>query len=144
MSSGGYTVGKPSKNAKKSYAREVFQVDFKKPCRNQSLVKKISDEDFKEGLLEGQIGTNKVKKIMVDNGSSVDILYQNAYLRMDLGDRKIGDAKDVPLYGFTGNEVKVVGVIDLPVLFGSPSCQSWKMVKFHVVNDISSYNAILG
>lgn len=90
------------------------------------------------------MGTNTVKKMLIDNGSSVDILYQSAYTRMDLGDRKMGDAKDIPLYGFTDNEVKVIGVIDLPVLFGSPPCQSWKMVKFHVVNAISSYNAILG
>lgn len=74
----------------------------------------------------------------------MDVLYHHAYARMDLGDRKMSDAKDVPLYGFTGNEVKVVGVIDLPVLFGSPPCQTWQMIKFHVINAISSYNAIMG
>lgn len=55
-------------------------------------------------------------------------LYQNAY----------------PPYGFTGNEVRVIGVIDLPVLFGSPPRQVWQIVKFHVVNAVCSYIAILG
>ncbi|XP_074347371.1 uncharacterized protein LOC141686220 [Apium graveolens] len=63
---------------------------------------------------------------------------------MDLGDRKFDTSKGTPLYGFTGNEVKLVGVIDLPVLFGSPPCQISRIVKFHVVNTISSFNAIIG
>ncbi|XP_074323253.1 uncharacterized protein LOC141660188 [Apium graveolens] len=45
---------------------------------------------------------------------------------MELGDRKLDTAKGTPLYGFTGNEVKLFGVIDLPVLFGSPPCQIWE------------------
>lgn len=43
------------------------------------------------------------------------ILSQCILSRMDLGDRKISEAKDIPLYGLKGNEVKVVWVIDLPV-----------------------------
>lgn len=77
-----------------------------------------------------------VKKILVDNESLVDILYHSASSGMDLGDRKLNDAKDVPLYGFTGNEVKVFGFIDWLVLFSSPPCHSWHVVKFHVVNVI--------
>ncbi|KAL8119008.1 hypothetical protein AgCh_016488 [Apium graveolens] len=30
------------------------------------------------------------------------------------------------------------------MLFGSPPCQSWQIVKFHVVNAASTYNAIIG
>lgn len=59
---------------------------------------------------------------------------------MNLGDRKLMDVKDVPLYGFTGNEERVRGMIDLPVLFSSVPCQSWQMVKFHVINATSTYN----
>ncbi|XP_074374222.1 uncharacterized protein LOC141714610 [Apium graveolens] len=43
-----------------------------------------------------------------------------------------------------GNEVHVVGTIDMPVLFGSLPCQVWKVVKFHVISASSSFNAILG
>lgn len=127
-------------------------MDTNRQRRNPSPVIYFTDDDFREGLLENhqdalvitaKVGTNTVKKILVDNGSSLDILHHNAYSRMDLGERKISHAKDIPLYGFTGNEVKVVGVIDLPVLFGSSPCQSWQLVKFHVVNAASSYNAIL-
>ncbi|XP_074343110.1 uncharacterized protein LOC141680924 [Apium graveolens] len=94
-------------------------------------------------VITAKIGTNTVKKILVDNGSSVDVLYHHTLARMDTGERKL-DNTHSPLYGFTGNEVKVVGTIDFPVLFGTLPCQVWKIVKFHVVSAASSHNAILG
>ncbi|XP_074373480.1 uncharacterized protein LOC141713808 [Apium graveolens] len=62
---------------------------------------------------------------------------------MDIGDRRLENSRTL-LYGFTGNEVHVVGTIYMPVLFGSPPCQVWKVVKFHVIIVSSSFNAILG
>lgn len=150
--SGGFAAGGVSNNLKKSYAREVYRIDSKKPKRNPNPTISFSDADYLAGLIEGhqdalvittQIGNKTVKKILVDNGSSIDILYHSAFSRMNLGDRKIQDAKGVSLYGFTGNKVRVVGVIDLPVLFGIAPNQSWQIVKFHIVNVASMYNAIL-
>ncbi|XP_074366100.1 uncharacterized protein LOC141707030 [Apium graveolens] len=149
--SGGYSAGGSSNNSKKLYARDVYRIDSKRPCRNPTQVISFSDNDYSNDIIEDhhdalvittKIGTNIVRKILVDNGSSVDILYYNSYSSMDLGDRKLDKAKGNPLYGFTGNEVKLVGVIDLSVLFGSHPCQIWRIVKFHVVN--SSFNAIIG
>lgn len=119
---------------------------------NPSPIISFSDEDFSPGIIKGhqdalviktKVGTNTVKKILVDNGSSVVILYHHAFSRMDLGDRKLENTYS-PLYGFTRNEVKVVGTIDLPVLFGTLPCQTWKVVKFHVISASLNYNAILG
>lgn len=84
-----------------------------------------------------------MKKILIDNGSSVDILYHHAFSRLDMEDRKLKNTHTL-LYGFIANEVKVVGTIDLPVLFGALPCQMWKVIKFHVIRASSSYNAILG
>ena len=151
--SGGLTAGGASNNAKKLYAREVYRVDSKRPKQNPSPVISFSDADYPEGIIRAhqdamvittKIGTNTVKKILIDDGSSVDILYHGAFSRMDLGDRKLDDARNAPLYGFTGNEVRVLGTIDLPVLFGSPPAQLWHVVKFHIINATNTYNAILG
>ncbi|XP_074355773.1 uncharacterized protein LOC141695425 [Apium graveolens] len=79
----------------------------------------------------------------VDNGSLVNILYYHAFAHMDTGDRKLKNSC-IPRYGFTGNEVHVVGTIDMPILFGPPLCQIWKVVKFHVVSASFSFNLILG
>ena len=75
-------------------------------------------------VITAKIGSNTVKKLLVDDGSAVDILYYGALSRMNLGDRKLNETKIPPLFGFTGNEVRVVGTIDLPVLFGTAPCQA--------------------
>ncbi|XP_074322829.1 uncharacterized protein LOC141659804 [Apium graveolens] len=152
---GGYAAGGMSNNSRKSYAREVCSVNlsYPKKCKpSPSLVISFSDEDYSPNIIRGhqdglvitaKIGTNTVKKILVDNGSSVDILYHHALARMDTRERKLENINS-PLYGFTGNEIKVVGTIDLPVLFGTMSYQVWKIVKFHVISANSSHNVILG
>ena len=80
---------------------------------------------------------------MIDRGSAVDILYHNTYARMDRDDRKWSNM-NLPLFDFTINEVKVMGVIGLSILFGTAPCQIWHVTKFHVVNVTSSYNIIIG
>ncbi|XP_074374330.1 uncharacterized protein LOC141714711 [Apium graveolens] len=152
---GGVATGGLSHNSRKIYAREVLNVNpsaAKRPRTNPSPVISFSDDDYRPGLIEGhqdalvittRVGNNTVKKMLVDNGSSVDVLYHHAFSRMDIGDRRLENSR-TPLYGFTGNEVHVVGTIDMPILFGSPPCQIWKMVKFHVISASSSFNAILG
>ncbi|XP_074327013.1 uncharacterized protein LOC141664953 [Apium graveolens] len=151
--SGGYSAGGSSNNSKKLYARDVYRIESKRPRKNPTPVISFSDEDYTDDIIEDhqdaliittKIGTNTVKKILVDNGSSENILYYSAFSKMDLGDRKLDTAKATPLYGFTGNEVKLVGIVDLHVLFGSPPCQVWQGVKFYVVNAKSNFNAIIG
>ncbi|XP_074355648.1 uncharacterized protein LOC141695289 [Apium graveolens] len=151
---GGAASGGFSHNSRKEYTREVFNVNpptVKRPRANPTPIISFSDDDFNPGLIEGhqdalvittRVGNNTVKKMLVDNGSSVDVLYHQAFSRMDIGDRRLENSR-TPLYGFTGNEVHVVGTIDMPVLFGSPPCQVWKVIKFHVISASSSFNAIL-
>ncbi|XP_074324199.1 uncharacterized protein LOC141661115 [Apium graveolens] len=147
---GGIATQGLSHNSRKLYAREVFNNNpsiAKHPRANPSPVISFSDDDYRLDLIEGpqdalvitmRVGNNTVKKMLVDNGSSVDILYHHAFSRMDIGDRRLENSR-IPLYGFT-----FVGTIDMPVLFGSPPCQVWKVVKFHVISASSSFNAILG
>lgn len=56
--------------------------------------------------------------IMIDNGSSVDILYNYTYQRMDLEGRKMEISHEAPLYGFNNDLVHVAEIIELPVIFG--------------------------
>ena len=63
------------------------------------------------------IANNNVHKILVDNGSFVDILYFQAFEKMRL---KVSDLKPSPnlVYGFTGDSVVSLGVISLPMILG--------------------------
>ena len=89
------------------------------------------------------MASNKVHKILVDNGSSVDILYYQAFQKMDL---KVSDLKlsPNPVYGFTGDSVTPMGVISLPMTVGDYPTQSCVMANFLVIDQPSAFNVVLG
>ena len=58
------------------------------------------------------------KRVLVDNGSSADILYYPAFQQMRLGRDQLHPVCS-PLIGFRGMKVQPVGTITLPVVVGS-------------------------
>uniref|UniRef100_A0A2N9HTB0 Uncharacterized protein n=1 Tax=Fagus sylvatica TaxID=28930 RepID=A0A2N9HTB0_FAGSY len=58
------------------------------------------------------------RRVMVDNGSSADILYLPAYQQMRLDKDKLRPM-DAPLVGFTGDKVCPVGIVTLPITVGT-------------------------
>jgi hypothetical protein len=48
------------------------------------------------------------------------------------------------LYGFSGKRIEPVGVITLPVSFGTPKNPRTKYITFDVVDMLYPYNAIFG
>ena len=83
------------------------------------------------------------RRVLVDNGSSADILYYPAFQQMRLG-RDLLRPACLPLIGFGGMEVQPVGTVTLPVVVGSYPQQITKSVNFLMVDCSSSYNAIIG
>ena len=83
------------------------------------------------------------RKVLVDNGSSADILYYSAFQQMRLG-RDLLCLVCSPLIGFGGMKVQPVGTITLLVVVGSYLQQITKEVNFLVVDCLSLYNAIIG
>ena len=100
-----------------------LQVDKKRP-REGSVIS-FSDQDS-EGIqrphddaivLVLKIGGNRVKRVLVDTGSSADILYKRAFDQMNLELRHLGQVR-TPLVGFTGDTLQPLGKIPLRVEFG--------------------------
>ena len=89
------------------------------------------------------MANNKVHKILVDNGSSVDILYYQAFQKMGLKVSNIKPSSN-PVYGFTGDSITPVGVISLPMTMGDYPRQSYVMADFLVIDQPSAFNAVLG
>lgn len=77
--------------------------------------------------------------MLIDQGSSVEILYYSAFKAIGLSKDQLAPV-DAPLVGFTGIPVYPVGKIVLPVYAGLVQLD----VEFIVVNSSSPYNAILG
>ncbi|KAG7547449.1 Aspartic peptidase domain superfamily [Arabidopsis suecica] len=80
-----------------------------------------------------------MKRILVDNGSSTNILFIQAY--KELGLDEVGlTRKSTPLVGFSGEVKQTIGEVTLPVYAGGIN----KHTKFLVVDCPSAYNAIVG
>ena len=86
---------------------------------------------------------NNIHRVLVDNGSSVDILCYQVFQRMRL---KVSDLKPLPnpIYGFTGDSIIPLGVISLPMTLREYPRQSCVMEDFLVINQPSAFNAVLG
>ncbi|KAL5562369.1 hypothetical protein UlMin_032116 [Ulmus minor] len=89
------------------------------------------------------IAGRKVFRILVDNGSSTDILFKSTFNRMNLVGVKI-EPTTSSLSGFTGDSISSEGILNLPVELGSSPCQHIQAVEFVLVDCPSSYNAIIG
>ena len=89
------------------------------------------------------VANNDLRMILVYNGSSVDILYYQAYEMMGL---KFSDLKPSPnlVYGFTRDSIIPLGVIHLPITLGEYPRQSCVMTDFLVIDQPSVFNAVLG
>ncbi|KAL0373262.1 UNVERIFIED_CONTAM: Retrovirus-related Pol polyprotein from transposon gypsy [Sesamum radiatum] len=84
-----------------------------------------------------------VHKVLVDNGSSADIIFWEVMKRMGLEKSEFRPVK-TPLVGFGGSEIASLGTIDLPVSMGTEPCRRTMMVRFLVVDTPFAYNVILG
>lgn len=89
------------------------------------------------------IGIFSVKRVLIDQGSSTDILYLDAYKGMGM--------KESFLYPFTGNlvgfagiSVHTLGIARSDVTVGSSPLTKKVPADFIVVSAPSAYNAIIG
>ncbi|GAV87688.1 LOW QUALITY PROTEIN: hypothetical protein CFOL_v3_31114, partial [Cephalotus follicularis] len=90
-----------------------------------------------------QVTLFTMKRILVDSGSSVDILYKHAFDQLRIPTDQLKSVK-TPLVGFVGEMVHSLGSIELSVVTGTSPCQTQVEMTFLVVDTPSSYNAIIG
>ncbi|KAL5554142.1 hypothetical protein UlMin_041543 [Ulmus minor] len=157
---GGPATGETNR-AKKNYARQSrtdpfpHQVNLtghkeKIPCLSDDHI--IFTESEARGLWHPhtdaivvtlRIAGRKVFRILVDNGSSADILFKSTFNRMNLVGVKIEPTAS-SLSGFTGDSISSEGILNLPVEIRFSPCQHIQAVDFVLVDCPSPYNAIIG
>ncbi|XP_073131021.1 uncharacterized protein [Henckelia pumila] len=94
-------------------------------------------------LIQARIANYDVRRVFVDLGSSVNVLFQEAFEQMDLQGYELSQVK-IALYGFTGHTVQPRGEMLLPITLGSDDEKRTVMTRFTLVEAPSSYNVILG
>lgn len=89
------------------------------------------------------VENNDACYILINNGRLADVLYYDALTKMKISPDRLG-RMDSPLVGFTGDAIKVEGVINLPVRIGHYPHRSIALVDFLIIRAPSTFNIILG
>ncbi|KAL0445747.1 UNVERIFIED_CONTAM: Pro-Pol polyprotein [Sesamum latifolium] len=82
------------------------------------------------------------RRIFIDSESSADILFEEAYDQMQLGDVSLKKV-NTSLYDFAGKVVHPRGMVSLPLTTGTGTTRRTCILKFLVVDVPSAYNVIL-
>jgi len=90
------------------------------------------------------IGHTRFSKVLMDGGSSLNILYAHTLELMGIGLDKLCPSVS-PFHGVApGRRVQPLGQIDMPVRFGTPVNFRKEVLTFEVVAFRGAYHAILG
>ncbi|KAK3013651.1 hypothetical protein RJ639_009518 [Escallonia herrerae] len=139
-----FSVNKsPPGRARKAYAREVC-ITSQPPNKKSKTVPVAAitypDEDSKDIktphddplVIAIKAGNFDVKRVLIDNGSSTEILFFDAFKKMNIPTDHLRKM-DTLLYGFSNHPVTAEGIIALPVAIGTPPAQANVMLDFVVV-----------
>ncbi|GKC44904.1 hypothetical protein Tco_1062626, partial [Tanacetum coccineum] len=76
---------------------------------------RLTDEPI---ILEGRIEDHQVQRILVDGGSSSEIMYEHCFINLSINIRSRLRRCRAPLIGFSGETYHPLGVLDLQVTMG--------------------------
>ena len=134
MISGGFAGGGESSFARKAHLRSIgsgevmeIQVVSKLPRLDTAITFLDSDLEgcqhpHDDPLVIRAIVANKtIHRVLIDNGSSTDIIFASAFDRMGIGREKL-EPVSTNLRGFSGEKVLPLGSIQLVLTLGDPLC----------------------
>ncbi|XP_025664789.1 uncharacterized protein [Arachis hypogaea] len=152
--SGGLTGGGCTNSARKRSYRAMMMmtetttsqlVDKDKP--EISFVQKhykSNDRNLDDPVvITAQVGEPLVSKILMDPGSSADVLFYSTLQKMKLSDKNLPPSSG-ELVGFSGERVSIRGYIWLQTTFGEYPNSKTIDIQYLVVDCRSPYNIILG
>ena len=156
MISGGFAGRGESSSARKAHLRSIRSADMgeiqavsKVPRVDTTIT--FSDLDL-EGcqhphddplVIRAIVANTTVHRVLVDNGSSADIIFASAFNKMGIGREKLEPVSS-HLRGFSGEKVLPLGSIQLVLTLGEPPYQATTTTRFLIVDAPSAYNMLLG
>ena len=130
---GGLAGGGESSSARKAHLRSIWSAEIgeiqavsKLPRLDTSIT--FSDSDL-EGcqhphddplVIRAVVANKTVHRVLIDNGSSADIIFASAFDKMGIGREKL-ESINTHLRGFSGEKVLPLGSIQLVLVVDAPS-----------------------
>ncbi|XP_042455825.1 uncharacterized protein LOC122040538 [Zingiber officinale] len=94
-------------------------------------------------IIQVVIANYTIFRTFVDTGSSMNIMFKKAFDKIQIDRNKL-QPMTTPLYGFTSNEVLLIGQARLVISLGEEPLKRMRTTNFIVVDAPSAYNVILG
>ncbi|XP_075665284.1 uncharacterized protein LOC142634934 [Castanea sativa] len=150
----GTTAAGSTRKARETYLRMVQNVQLTgfvpKMARVDNPIVEFLEEDAQrlrhphddDLVVSIRVGDYNTHQVLVDNGSSVDILYYPAFQQMRIKKEWLIPT-NAPLFEFGDTKVYPIRAVTLHVTIGDYPQQITKDVTFLVIDCSSAYNAIL-
>jgi hypothetical protein len=150
--------GRPTNKVQRKRAREVFHAEHAPPATPKYLnwsehpigfdrsdhPPKIPRPRHHALVLEAQIGGFTSKKVFMDGGSSLNLIYADTLRKIKIPMNNLLPT-ETSFHGIVpGKPTYPLGAIHLDVIFGTPSNFRKEKIEFEVVDWPSQYHAILG
>ena len=156
MISGGFAGGGESSSARKAHLRSIRSAEIGEIQAVSKLPRLEATITFSNSDLEGCqyphddplvvraiVANTTVHRVLIDNGSSADIIFTLAFEKMGIGREKL-EPINTHMRGFLGEKVLPLGSIQLVLTLGEPPCQATTTARFLIVDAPSAYNMLLG
>ncbi|XP_016206083.1 uncharacterized protein LOC107646413 [Arachis ipaensis] len=152
--SGGFVGGGETTSARKRSYHGMMAIEGTIPHSNKNvpdLEITFNQEDICSAaphsddpvVISIQTGELLVRKVLLDPGSSVDVLFYTTFLKMKISEKLIQPSSG-ELVGFSGERVPIKGYIWLRTMMGNHPL-SWIIgIQYLIVDCPSPYNIILG
>ncbi|XP_072071918.1 uncharacterized protein [Arachis hypogaea] len=152
--SGGYAGGGKTNSARKRSYRAMLAIEETPPTTKHNTTEpeitfgqydltSTSPNLDDPVVISIQTGELLVRKVLLDPGSSADVLFYSTFIKMQLSDKAMQPSTG-ELVGFSGERVPIKGHIWLKTTMGNPTLTKTIDIQYLIVDCPSPYNIIFG